>query len=160
MAFYPNVIAQFKDVDDIQQDLKRIEKKLQKMQSNLAKQKTSTEKGDTRKSLASVNSQTANKSLLAKAQEMWHNKKSKEEILNVVSEVSNMFDGNTCSMINKNNNIFGLRVAPPKAFHGESVNISEVDIENNFIGTAQTDFGDMTVNIGFNRGENEWMSVL
>lgn len=86
--------------------------------------------------------------------------KSKEEILNVVSEVSNMFAGNTCSMINKKNKIFGLRVAPPTAFHGESVNISEVDIENNFIGTAQTDFGDMTVNIGFNRGENEWMSVL
>lgn len=86
--------------------------------------------------------------------------KDKEEVLNVISEVANMFAGNTCSMINKKNKIYGLRIAPPTAFHGESINISEVDIEDSYFAKAETDFGEITVNIGFNRGDNEWMSVL
>ena len=86
--------------------------------------------------------------------------KNKEEVLNVIAEVSNMFAGNTCSMINKKNKIYGLRVAPPTAFHGESINISEVDIEDNYFAKAETDFGSIMLNIGFNRGDNGWMSVL
>ncbi len=86
--------------------------------------------------------------------------KNNEEILNVISEIANMFAGNTCSMINKKNKIFGLRIAPPTAFYGEAINISQVDIENNYFAKAETDFGEIILNIGFNRGDSGWMSVL
>lgn len=86
--------------------------------------------------------------------------KNKEEILNVMSEISNMFAGNACSMINKNNKIFGLRVAPPTTFHGESINISKAELENAYSAKVKTEFGDISINIGFRRGEERWTSII
>jgi DNA-binding NarL/FixJ family response regulator len=86
--------------------------------------------------------------------------KNSEEMLNVMGEFSNMAAGNACSMINKKNKIFGLRVAPPTIFHGESINISKAELETNFSAVAKTAFGEMSINIGFKRGDEEWMSNI
>jgi len=83
-----------------------------------------------------------------------------EELLNIMSEVSNMVGGNACSMINKKNKLFGLRVAPPTIFHGESINISKAELQDTFSAIVKSQFGNLTINIGFNRGEGEWMSII
>lgn len=86
--------------------------------------------------------------------------KNNDEILNVMSELSNMSAGNACSMMNKKNKIFGLRVAPPTTFHGESINISKAELEAVYSANAKTQFGDLSISIGFGRGEGEWMSII
>lgn len=86
--------------------------------------------------------------------------KNNDEILNVMSELSNMTAGNACSMINKKNKIFGLRVAPPTTFHGESISISKAVLEAVYSANAKTQFGDLSISIGFGRGEGEWMSII
>lgn len=86
--------------------------------------------------------------------------KDEEEILNVISEVVNMFAGNACSIINKRNKIFGLRVAPPTTLHGESINISKAKLESNYSADIETKFGEFSINIGFKRGESTWMSNI
>ena len=86
--------------------------------------------------------------------------KNNEEILNVMSEISNMIAGNACSMINKKNKIFGLRVAPPTTFHGESISISKAELEAIYAANAKTQFGELSISIGFGRGEGEWMSII
>jgi CheY-specific phosphatase CheX len=86
--------------------------------------------------------------------------KDNEEILNVMAEISNMIAGNACSMINKKNKVFGLRVAPPTTFHGESISISKAELEAIYSANAKTQFGDLSISIGFGRGEGEWMSII
>lgn len=86
--------------------------------------------------------------------------KNNDEILNIMSELSNMIAGNACSMINKKNKIFGLRVAPPTTFHGESINISKAELDTVYSADAKTQFGDLSISIGFGRGEGEWMSII
>ena len=86
--------------------------------------------------------------------------KDNEDILNVLGEISNMATGNACSMANKSNKLFGLRVAPPTIFHGNSINISKANLESNFSAIVKTDFGDITIRVGFRRGEEEWMSNI
>ncbi len=86
--------------------------------------------------------------------------KNNEEVLNVVSVVANMLAGNGCSIINKKNKVFGLRVAPPTTIHGESINISKAELECNFSADIKSEFGDISLNLGFRRGESEWMSDI
>lgn len=86
--------------------------------------------------------------------------KNTEEMLNVMSEVANMVAGNACSMMNKKNKIFGLRVAPPTTFHGESISISKAELDSTYSAIAKTKFGDLSISIGFGRGEGEWMSII
>ena len=86
--------------------------------------------------------------------------KNNEEILNVMSEISNMSAGNACSMINKKNKIFGLRVAPPTTFHGEAISISKAELEAMYSARAKSQFGDLSISVGFGRGEGEWMSII
>lgn len=88
------------------------------------------------------------------------NPKNNEEVYNVMSEIANMFVGNACSMINKKNKVFGLRVAPPTTFHGDSINISKADLENNYHANVKSEFGSLSINIGIKRGEGEWMSII
>jgi DNA-binding NarL/FixJ family response regulator len=86
--------------------------------------------------------------------------KNNEEILNVMSEISNMIAGNACSMLNKKNKIFGLRVAPPTTFHGESISISKAELGTIYSADVNTKFGNLSISIGFGRGEWEWMSII
>ena len=81
-------------------------------------------------------------------------------MLNVMGEISNMAAGNACSMINKKNKLFGLRVAPPTIFHGESINISKAELETTYSAETKTAYGEISINVGFKRGEEEWMSNI
>ncbi|MFT8350415.1 response regulator [Clostridium saccharoperbutylacetonicum] len=86
--------------------------------------------------------------------------KNNEEMLNVMSEIVNMIAGNACSMMNKKNKVFGLRVAPPTTFHGESINISKAELDITYSADVKTQFGDLSISVGFGRGEGEWMSII
>lgn len=86
--------------------------------------------------------------------------KDETEVLNAMSEVANMYAGNACSMMNKKNRLFGLRVAPPTTIHGESINISKAELEINYTAKINSKFGEFDINIGFRRGESEWMSNI
>lgn len=86
--------------------------------------------------------------------------KNNEEQLNVIAEIANMLSGNACSMINKKNKLFGLRVAPPTILYGESINISKLEIEGGYAAKIKSDFGDILMHITFKRGEEQWMSII
>jgi len=81
---------------------------------------------------------------------------SEEYVINVMGEIANIIAGNACSMLNKNNKIFGLRVAPPTVVYGESITISKLKLDTVTSVVADTIFGEIYMNIGFNRsGCNE-----
>lgn len=86
--------------------------------------------------------------------------KDQTEVLNVISEVANMYAGNACSMLNKKNRVLGLRVAPPTTIHGDSISISASELEINYTAKINSKFGELDINIGFRRGESEWMSNI
>ncbi|NLG92599.1 MAG: response regulator, partial [Clostridiales bacterium] len=79
----------------------------------------------------------------------------KEHIINVIGELSNIIAGNACSLMNKSNPLFGLRVAPPTIVYGESIKISNSELNTGTSVKAGTSFGEIYMNIGFNRGECE-----
>ncbi len=82
--------------------------------------------------------------------------KNTEESLAMLGEFANIISGNACSLLNRNNKVFGFRVAPPTIFHGNSLKVSRTLVNAKSI-TAQTIFGEMYLNVGFNRRANEWM---
>lgn len=86
--------------------------------------------------------------------------KNDEEVLNVASELANIIAGNGCSIINKKNKIFGLRVAPPTTIHGESINISKAHLDTLFSAKIESAFGNISISVGFRKGESEWMSNI
>jgi CheY-like chemotaxis protein len=86
--------------------------------------------------------------------------KNPEEVLNVLSELSNVISGNACSVLNRKNKIFGFRVSPPTVFHGDSLTISKSKLESATCSNASTIFGDIYMSVGFQRRAAEWMSNI
>ncbi|MCY6958688.1 response regulator [Clostridium brassicae] len=82
--------------------------------------------------------------------------KSREEGLAMMAEFANIIAGNACSLLNRKNKAFGLRVAPPAVFHGSSLNISKTIIQSKSV-VAETIFGEISIDAGFTRGDSEWM---
>lgn len=76
-----------------------------------------------------------------------------EYVINMMGEMANIIAGNACSMLNKKNEIFGLRVAPPTVVYGESITISKLKLDTVTSVEADTVFGDVYMNVGFNRSE-------
>ncbi len=79
-----------------------------------------------------------------------------DEITGVLGEFANIVSGNACSILNRKNKALGLRVAPPSILYGDKILISAPD----FITTtavAETQFGEVLLNIGFKRGDDKWM---
>jgi len=74
--------------------------------------------------------------------------------INVVAEISNIIAGNACSMINRANSLFGFRVAPPTVVYGDAVKISRAELTTVSSVVAETPFGDIYLNIGFNRSSS------
>lgn len=72
----------------------------------------------------------------------------------VMGELSNIIAGNACSLMNQNNSLFGLRVAPPTIVYGECIEISKSVLDTVSSARAETDFGEVYFNVGFNRGVN------
>lgn len=86
--------------------------------------------------------------------------KNADELFLVMGEFSNIVSGAACSIINRKNKVYGLRVAPPTIFHGESITISKGHLDITTSALADTAFGPIYVNIGFIRGASEWTSSL
>ncbi len=82
--------------------------------------------------------------------------KSREESLAMMGEFANIVSGNGCSVMNRKNKVLGFRVAPPTIFHGNSLNISRTISDSKSI-IFKTIFGDIYLNVGFKRGDAEWM---
>lgn len=76
-----------------------------------------------------------------------------EYIINVMGEMANIIAGNACSMLNKKNEVFGLRVAPPTVVYGESITISKLKLDTVTSVEADTILGETYLNVGFNRSE-------
>lgn len=83
------------------------------------------------------------------------NSATKEQVLAMFGEFANIVAGNACSVLNRHNKAFGLRVAPPTIFHGSSLSISKAMMKTTSV-TASTEFGELYLNVGFKRGEEEW----
>ena len=76
--------------------------------------------------------------------------KSNEEIIALLGELTNIVAGNACSMLNRKEKAFGLRVAPPSVLSGDSLYVSVPNFKT-ITGIAQSDYGDIVINIGFQR---------
>ncbi len=79
-----------------------------------------------------------------------------EEVIAAIGEFANIISGNACSVLNKINKAFGLRVAPPTIMHGEQIHITAPSY-NTFSAFAETNFGEISLNVGFQRGDDHWM---
>jgi Response regulator containing a CheY-like receiver domain and an HTH DNA-binding domain len=82
--------------------------------------------------------------------------KSAEEMMAAIGEFSNIIAGNACSILNRKSKALGLRVAPPSILSGDSVLISAPDFKTTTV-IAETNFGELLMNVGFRKGAEEWM---
>ena len=82
--------------------------------------------------------------------------KSNDEMIGAMAEFANIISGNACSLLNRKDRSLGLRVAPPSILHGDNVHISAPSFKTN-TAIAETNFGDLLINVGFTRGEEKWM---
>lgn len=82
--------------------------------------------------------------------------KNNDEMIAALGEFTNIVSGNACSLLNKKNKAFGLRVSPPTILHGDSVSISATSF-NTSTAIANTNFGQVLLDVGFQRGEDKWM---
>ncbi|VBB09218.1 chemotaxis phosphatase chex [Lucifera butyrica] len=82
--------------------------------------------------------------------------KERGEIVAMVAEFANVVGGVACSMLNKKEKSFGLRVAPPSVSCGESIEIISPSIESRNI-SANTDLGTILLCVGFKKGSVLWM---
>jgi DNA-binding NarL/FixJ family response regulator len=79
-----------------------------------------------------------------------------DDAINFLSEFTNVIGGNACSLLNGLNRSFGLRVSPPTVFRGKDITISIGDImSESFI--IKTDLGNVFMNVGFQKGDVEWI---
>jgi DNA-binding NarL/FixJ family response regulator len=82
--------------------------------------------------------------------------KSTDEMMAALGEFSNIIAGNACSILNRKNKALGLRVAPPSILAGDSVLISAAAFTTTTV-IAETNFGELMMNVGFRKGAEEWM---
>lgn len=81
---------------------------------------------------------------------------SDEIIVGALAEFANIISGNACSILNRENKPLGLRVAPPSILRGDRVIISQPNFSTT-TSLAQTDFGEIFINVGFKRSDDKWM---
>ena len=82
--------------------------------------------------------------------------KNPEEVVAVVAEFGNVVSGVACSMLNKKEKSFGLRVAPPSVFQGAANEIVSPMLQMQSLNAA-TDFGLICLSFGFKKGTVLWM---
>lgn len=82
--------------------------------------------------------------------------KSKQEVLTMVAELANIIAGIACSMLNKKDKAFALRVSPPSMFHGNTAEIVSPSVKIQKA-IAETDFGNIFLGVGFKKGSILWM---
>jgi CheY-specific phosphatase CheX/CheY-like chemotaxis protein len=84
------------------------------------------------------------------------NPRNNDELTAALREFTNIVAGNACSILNRKNKALGLRVAPPSILSGENVLISAPDFNTTAV-KAETNFGEVLLNVGFKEGEEKWM---
>jgi len=77
------------------------------------------------------------------------------EVTAALAEYTNIVAGNACSILNRKNKAFGLRLAPPSIMHGDRMLISQAPFKT-VSAVGDTDFGEVLLNVGFKRGEDKW----
>lgn len=82
--------------------------------------------------------------------------KNNNEVIAMIGEFANIVAGNACSLLNRKNKLFGLRVAPPSVFYGEDLGILTTQI-NSMSVVAYSDLGEVLLDVGFKRGGTNWM---
>lgn len=82
--------------------------------------------------------------------------KNNDELMAALGEFANIVAGNACSILNRKHKALGLRVAPPSILSGENVLIAAPDFDTT-IAKAGTNFGELLLNVGFKKGEGQWM---
>jgi len=82
--------------------------------------------------------------------------KNREEVVSMAAEFANVVAGVACSMLNKKDKAFGLRVAPPSVFYGKATEVISPNIQVQHV-YADTDFGQIYLHVGFKKGSILWM---
>ncbi len=82
--------------------------------------------------------------------------KNREEVLAMVAELANIIAGVSCSMLNKTDKSYNLRVSPPSLFSGSSTEILSPNLKIN-AELAETSFGPIFLGVGFKKGSRLWM---
>lgn len=82
--------------------------------------------------------------------------KGREEVVAAGAEFANVVGGIACSMLNKKDQAFGLRVSPPSVFYGVETEVASPIVQLRGI-YADTDFGRIYLGIGFKKGRVLWM---
>lgn len=80
----------------------------------------------------------------------------RDEYLAMGAEFANVIAGVACSMLNKKNKDFGLRVAPPSVFYGGQTEVISPYIQVKGL-NAETEFGNVYLGIGFKKESVLWM---
>lgn len=94
---------------------------------------------------------------LAIAKHIYHKEEvTAREMVVFFSEFANVIGGNSVSMLNSMNRGLGLRVSPPTVFHGKELVISTGEMPGESY-LLKTKYGDIFMNVGFKRGDDEWM---
>jgi DNA-binding NarL/FixJ family response regulator len=82
--------------------------------------------------------------------------KNQAEVISVAAEFVNVVGGVACSMLNRKEKAFGLRVAPPSVFQGATNEVTSPMLQMHCV-EADTDFGCLSMSFGFKKGTVLWM---
>jgi len=82
--------------------------------------------------------------------------KNREEVLAMVAELANIVAGVACSMLNKRDKAYSLRVSPPSVFYSSSSEIASPNLKIR-ASYAQTTFGPIFLGVGFKEGTTLWI---
>ncbi|MCM0760975.1 response regulator [Sporomusa sphaeroides DSM 2875] len=82
--------------------------------------------------------------------------KGQDEVVAMGAEFANVVGGIACSMLNKKDKAFSLRVSPPSVFYGAQTEIASPGIRLHCL-YADSDFGRIYLGVGFKKGSVLWM---
>ncbi|QGG46520.1 response regulator [Heliorestis convoluta] len=81
--------------------------------------------------------------------------KNRDEVMALGAEFANIIAGVACSMLNKKEKAFQLRVSPPNVFYGAPTKVISPSLHLQCIG-AETPHGRINLFIGFKKGSALW----
>jgi len=77
-----------------------------------------------------------------------------DEVNNTLAEFANIISGNACSILNRKNRAYGLRVAPPSVLSGENMLVNALNFPTH-TAVSKAVFGEMLLNVGFKRSDDD-----
>ncbi|MDT8899999.1 response regulator [Anaeroselena agilis] len=82
--------------------------------------------------------------------------KKSDEVVAMLAEFANVVGGVACSLINKKDKQYKLRVSPPSVFYGTPTEVVSPNLPVRSL-IADTDFGRIRLSVGFKKGSVLWM---